>query len=271
MVQRDNGDSASHSGCKMYLLIHLILTLAIAAGCASVSAAEAQSSAPAVAVAATDPGLSGQLGSEDPLYMKLTYRSEQPVSFQAEGRLGGKLVQGMMVNGLVPQPAGTGETLAFIAYRAGAKVDAIKINVFDTKHRILTSIEVPAHLSWTAAPARDPTRYADWVVPMKQINDQRARRQFLTDPQALLGIAMVLTVPVYLVLQFWLAYAWTGGWRIATLVPLVVVLPALALSLYAISRGSNLGPLPFILVAPPALFYLLIAWVARKVTRRAVA
>jgi hypothetical protein len=249
----------------MTFFVRMMSFVALAAACASVPAAQAQTSAPAVTLAAADPGLSGQLGNEDPLYIKLTYRSQHPVSFQAEGLFGGKSVPGMIANGLVPQPAGGGETLVSIAYRAGTTVDALKINVFDDKYRILTSIQVAADLSWTAAAPRDPSWYAEWVAPLKQINAERARLQAETDPQMWLGIAMMLTVPVYLVLQVWLAYAWTGFWRAAALVPLIFALPALAISLDAISRGSNLGPLPFILLAPLALFYLLVAWVLHLV------
>jgi hypothetical protein len=257
-------------GYEVTLFIRLTLPLALAAGCATVAAAQEQPPAPTVTIAAIDPGPSGQLGNEEPLYIKLTYHSEQPVSFQAEGRLRGKVVSGMMGNGLVPQPVG-GETLVFIAYRAGAKVDAIKINVFDNKSRVLTSIQAPVDLTWTTAPPRDPSRYADWVPPMKRMNDWRMLEQIASDPQALLGYAIVLTVPAYLVLQFWLAYAWTGAWRVAALVPLVVVLPALTFSLFAFSRGSNLAPLPFFLAAPPSLVYLLIAWVFHRARRPAPA
>jgi hypothetical protein len=90
-----------------------------------------------------------------------------------------------------------------------------------------------------------------------------------TDPNVWLGMAIMATVPAYLALQFWLAYAWAGRWRMAALVPLIFVLPALAFSLYATVRGSNLAPLPFILASPLALLYLLTAWVVRKATRSA--
>jgi hypothetical protein len=254
----------------MALFIRLILPLAFAAGCTSVAAAQADLPAPIVTVAASDPGLSGRLGNKEPLYLKLTYRTEQPVSFHAEGLLRGKSMAGIGDNGVASQP-GAGETLVSVAFPAGVKVDGIKINVIDTNYRVLTSIQVPATLTWTTAPPRDPSRYADWVVPMKRINDRRIREQIASDPEAWLGMAIMLTVPAYLVLQIWLAYAWTGGWRMAALVPLVVVLPALALSLYGISRGSNLGPLPSIIVSPYTLGYLLIAWLLHAVTRPAAA
>ncbi|MGO9702961.1 MAG: hypothetical protein ACLPX7_27305 [Xanthobacteraceae bacterium] len=249
------------------------MILALAAGCADVAGAQAPPSTfatPTVAIMATDPGLSGQLGNEDPLYIKLTYRSEQPVSLRAEGRFRGETVPGMVGN-TVMQLSGAGEALVSIAYRASAKVDAIKINVFDDRWRALTSIEASADLAWTTAPSRDPSGYAEWVIPLKQIDDQRARWLAVTSPDTWIAVASMLSVPAYLVLQFWLGLAWTGGWRWAAFLPLVLTLPALSLTVYATSRGANLAPMPILLAAPPALFYLLIAWVLHKVMRRSAA
>jgi hypothetical protein len=80
----------------------------------------------------------------------------------------------------------------------------------------------------------------------------------------------MLSVPFYLVLQIRLGYVWTGGWRWASLLPLVFTLPALYITADATRRGANLAPIPILLAAPPALFYLLIAWLLRKVMRRPV-
>jgi hypothetical protein len=254
----------------MTRLVRLMVTLTLAAGGADVACAQAPPPTPTVAIVATDPGLSGQLGKEDPLYIKLTYRSEQPVSLRAEGSLQGKTVPGA-IGEVVQAPAGAGEALLSMAYRAGVKIDTIKITVFDDRRRTLTSTEAPADLSWTTAPRRDPSGYAEWVIPLKQIQDQRARWQAITSPDTWFAAAMMFSVPAYLVLQLCLGYSWTGGWRWATLLPLVFTLPALAWTISAASHGANLAPMPMLLAAPPALLYLLIAWVLHKVMRRPAA
>jgi hypothetical protein len=251
----------------MTRLVRLMVTLALAAGGADVACAQAPPSTPSVAIVATDPGLPGQLGNEDPLYIKLTYRSGQPVSLRAEGSLQGKTVPGA-IGEVVQPPAGAGEALLSMAYRAGVKIDAIKITVFDDRRRTLTSSEAPADLSWTTAPRRDPSGYAEWVIPLKQIQDQRERWQAITSPDTWFAAAMMFSVPAYLVLQLCLGYAWTGGWRWAALLPLVFTLPALTLTASATWRGANLAPIPILLAAPPALFYLLTAWVLHKIMRR---
>jgi hypothetical protein len=78
--------------------------------------------------------------------------------------------------------------------------------------------------------------------------------------QTIISLAAKLSVPVYVILQLWLPFRWSGGWRIATLFPMVVMLPSLGSSLYALytaSVNSNLGLILLILLAPPCCLYLL--------------
>jgi hypothetical protein len=86
-----------------------------------------------------------------------------------------------------------------------------------------------------------------------------------------IAYVMMLSVPAYFVLQLWLGHAWTGIWRWVALFPLVFTLPALAWTISAASHGANLAPMPMLLAAPPALLYLLIAWVLRQAMRRLTA
>lgn len=76
---------------------------------------------------------------------------------------------------------------------------------------------------------------------------------------------MGLTFFGYFILQVWLVRRWSGGWRLAALVPLLITGPAVLFSLYALSRGSNLWPLTLIFLAPVGCVYLLMAWGARTV------
>ena len=77
------------------------------------------------------------------------------------------------------------------------------------------------------------------------------------------------SVPVYFILQGWVVYAWVGGWRIASLVPLVVIGPAVAFSAFALAHGSNLWPLTVILLSPLCLVYLLFVCAIRVLRNRA--
>jgi hypothetical protein len=85
-----------------------------------------------------------------------------------------------------------------------------------------------------------------------------------------LGLIVMAGVPLYLILQCWLAYSWAGRWRIASLVPLIATGPAVLFSLFALSQGSNLWPLTVIFLAPFGLIYLLIVCAIRAVADRAM-
>ena len=67
-----------------------------------------------------------------------------------------------------------------------------------------------------------------------------------------------LTIPGYFYLQYRLLRRWSGGWKLAALAPIVLVVPAVVFSLYALSRDSNLWPLTVIFLAPVGFAYLLI-------------
>jgi hypothetical protein len=86
-----------------------------------------------------------------------------------------------------------------------------------------------------------------------------------------IGLVVMMSVPLYFILQVWFAYTWVGGWRIASLVPLVAIGPAVAFSAFALAHGSNLWPLTVILLAPLCLVYLLIVCAIRALRNRASA
>ena len=91
------------------------------------------------------------------------------------------------------------------------------------------------------------------------------------DTDVVVGIGVLAPTPIYFILQIWFGFAWRGGWRIAALLPLIIMLPALAWTVQGALRGANLAPMPAILAAMPSLLYLVILWVLRRLTRSAPA
>ena len=83
----------------------------------------------------------------------------------------------------------------------------------------------------------------------------------------LLGSIITLTVPAYFLLQPWAAVRLRGGWRIASLAPLLIAIPTALWSLYALSRDSNLWPITFILFAPFGTIYLLMLLLLHRALR----
>jgi len=81
---------------------------------------------------------------------------------------------------------------------------------------------------------------------------------------SVIGGLVMLLVPAYLVLQPWALLSLQGGWRIAAAAPLLIAIPTALWSLRALSHGSNLWPLTFILFAPVGAIYLLALLLARR-------
>jgi hypothetical protein len=89
----------------------------------------------------------------------------------------------------------------------------------------------------------------------------------LTSSLEIIGGLWMIGVPLYFVLQVWLGFRWTGGWRIAALMPLAPIGPAILWSLYALSHQSNLWPITVVLLAPLGSIYLLIVWMLHAIVR----
>lgn len=80
----------------------------------------------------------------------------------------------------------------------------------------------------------------------------------------LLGLAMMLAVPAYCVLQLFAAIRLRGGARTAALLPLIPAMPLIVWCAYALADQSNLWPVPFILFAPFGTIYLAIVLLANR-------
>jgi hypothetical protein len=81
----------------------------------------------------------------------------------------------------------------------------------------------------------------------------------------LLEEAWLVLGPAYFFLQYFTLARYRGGWRIAALVPLVVMVPIVGQAILAFLAGSNLWPRLLILVSPIAFFYLVAVAIIRAV------
>src|SRR5262245_45213960 len=232
-----------------------LLLLMLSVCCAAV--ARAADGMLSVSIADSDPGLSGRLGSQEPLYLRIAYRSDRPVRVRAEGLAGARKI-GAMNNGMPLHPAGQGEALVWIAYNQGTSLDRLRISLHDDKWREVHAVSVPVQLQWDAGARRDTRQRAAWVARMSE-TQQRMISQQMNDATPAggmwLGAAFMLAVPGYFVLQILFAWGWNGGWRTAALVPLIVIAPAVIYSLFALTQGSNLWPLAVIFLATLGFVY----------------
>ena len=79
----------------------------------------------------------------------------------------------------------------------------------------------------------------------------------------LVGFVVMAGVPAYFVAQPMALVRFPGGWRLAALAPLLLTVPALLFSLYALHQGSNLWPLSLIFAAAIGSIYLSALWLVR--------
>ena len=83
----------------------------------------------------------------------------------------------------------------------------------------------------------------------------------------IVGLVLVVgavLAPVYLILQAWFGYAWTGRWRIVALIPLAGLVVFTCLNLRApVNITDPLAAL--MLFAPLGSVYLVIAGIARAI------
>lgn len=224
---------------------------------------------PSVTVIETDPQLNGELGNYEPLYVKFSYQTAQKMVVEIDGLSAGNPAPGMMSGGIFPASPGSGEHVLWIAYRAGAAIDGLRVSILDPRQRPISHFDLPAHLQWAAKPWRAMNERPQWVQ-QKHRDDQRLTPMAPpTTTEIVLGMAVIYGVPlVYLLMQASFGFFWADGWRKLALLPLILMGPAILWSLYAFTDGSNLAPLPVIFVAPLGLAYLAILWLARAASMR---
>jgi hypothetical protein len=74
-------------------------------------------------------------------------------------------------------------------------------------------------------------------------------------------------VPGYFILQIWLPLRMLGYWRVAALLPIIVLVPLLLHAGMALAMESNLWPILIIFFAPLGLLYLGALGIAHAVHR----
>ena len=260
----------------MPLILRLVLILA-----AAISAcAPAQALAPEVSIITSYPGLSGQLGRDAPLYLRLSYRSDVPIRVQAKGYFeGAEVREAVRWNPSPAYPAGSGEALVWIAYYGATRLDEIRIEVSDAGWQPLTVASLRLNIAWSSAPAARGHEPA-WVKRLSGAQQSAAAASAAARDDsfgfgfgvfdALIGPLLAIGVPGYFVLQALFVWRFSSGWRIAALAPLLLMGPLMAHAFFALSMGSNIWPLFVIFAAPVLFLYLVALWAARFVVRGAL-
>lgn len=226
------------------------------------SHAVAQSPPVVLEVLATDPASEATLQRGETFYARVAYQSDRPLRIRIQGLHQGKPLP-TMTNPAPRADPPSGEALVWLASDQPVAADEIRVSAEDqATGKVIAQASLPANLEWTGTPAATPRQVAEWARTMSQAQQQVISEEMRGYGQSggfmdtLLGLVMMLSVPGYIAAQVWSLKRLEGGWRKAAWVPAFVMGAALAFSLFALSRGSNLWPIWLILLAPLALIWL---------------
>jgi hypothetical protein len=226
-----------------------------------------------VQILATDPGSPASLGQTQPFSLRVGYASSEPVVISARPSFDGRTVPAM--NGGEPHRGpGQGEVLMWFAYHEAQQIDAITVTARTASGKIIAEATSAVALTWTGQPTPWPAPAA-WVQQLRAESEREAKARnqaMMNSPlmQIVDAFAMVVmwTVPGYFVLQGWLLWSLSGGWRRAAAAPLLPMGAVLVYTVYAFLDGSNIFPLVLIFTAPMAFLYLVIIaglyWMGRQ-------
>jgi hypothetical protein len=234
-------------------------------------------SPPAIAQTVTimerDPAPGVALSLDEALFVRLTYTSDTPLRFQASGYRGGTVLEkDVRMNPAPVYPAGSGEAVVWISYGTPATVDELRVEVYDSRFQLLSSLRHRVDAEWRQNAAVPRVRAA-WVDRLNGAQQQMISVALQDDGSdsllwMLLFQVIGLSIPGYFILQFWTWRRWAGGWWVLGLLPLIVTVPVGVYTLFALAAGSNLWPLLMIFTLPCAFAYLAVAGLARFAMKR---
>lgn len=230
--------------------------------------------APVVEILQTDPVPGTALHANEPLYVHLKYRSNEPLRFQVMGFLDGeKMEKSAAFNPAPEYPAGDGKAIAWIAYSGKTGLDELKVIVSDRHWKTVDKISLPLEMNWSGRPSKHWRQPAEWARTLSAQQQEMTRQTMGGTPPsagetALWGILMMLmawSIPGYIALQIYMLLKYEGRWRRLAALPLWGTVPLFAYTLFALLAGSNLWPLMLLFLGPCAFIYLLIIlWLKKK-------
>lgn len=197
------------------------------------------------------------------LYIEVSYHSALPVRFQARAFAQGQSVDaGQAMNPSIVHPAGDGSALVWVSFREPASIDQVRVTAYDEQWHPLATLPITQSIRWLPQSAKHRQQRPDWVQALVDADEQIDREYRQAHPPApdpvgdFLATLVFVSVPGYLLLQGASLLTQHGRWRLASLVPLLIMVPAAVYAIFALSAGSNLWPLVFIFASPIGFLYL---------------
>jgi hypothetical protein len=225
-----------------------------------------------------DPPPGATLSAQEPVYVRLSYRSDRPLRFRAGGYLSGtEVTHSASFNPAPVYPAGSGEAIVWISYNEAAAIDEVKIVVAGEDWSALDERSLAVDAIWNGMTSQARRQPAAWVRTLSAEQQTMVAARASSDGPngdgdsvlwGLLLMVMGWSIPGYLGLQVYMLRRYEGRWRRLALLPLWMMVPLLVYTLFALLAGSNLWPLVMLFLAPFAFVYLLVVLSIRMMSGR---
>jgi hypothetical protein len=270
--------AASHQLWRSTAMIRVSRALVLFLGLAVGASAQTP---PVVRIIAVSPEPADRLAGGQNLNVRLAYESDRPLRFQAAGYRGGQKHESLATNPSPAYPAGKGEAIVWVFGQPGARIDEIRVHVYEADWHQISELPVPVQAAWRAGVPSAPA--APWVAELSSAQQRAVSQAMRQEPQPTsfldkiwFGLVVVLlpvaflTVPGYPILQLFTLWKLRGPARLLSALPLAFMLPVYAFCLYAFLQKSNLWPLYAIFASPVAFIFTLVVFlIARRRERTA--
>jgi hypothetical protein len=219
----------------------------------------------------TSPASPAVLYQDEALYVLIQYKSERPLRFQAVGKYRDhEIMVHVRLNPSQAYPEGDGQAIAWVAYDKPTEIDALMVTVYNENWQPLETKIMMLSAVWQEGNSQHTHSQASWV---KQLN--REQQASVTQSQEPLSTWDVLffqllnlSIPLYWILQITVLLKWSAEWRKVACLPLLISIPLLVYTLYALYMQSNLWPLMMLFITPITLLILLIIMIYKKMHTR---
>ena len=219
-----------------------------------------------------DPPLEATLGSNEQLYINVSYESNEPIRFLASAlRNGDKREVGAIMSPATLHASGQSNALLWIAFANPTHIDEVIVTAYDEGWNSLMRVSAATNVRWNGTLVEIPRKPAAWVSELQK--KERLKRDYLFDPEPnqpepasdIIFILAVLSIPIYIFLQIRMLRRYSQRWRELATVPLITALPLVAYALW-VGIGFNLRLWPpfimyFVLFASG---YLMTLWGIKK-------
>ncbi len=268
-------ESPDNAGIMTFPRIILAGFALLATVAAFVPAVAQTASRTAFKIVALDPGPNSTLGTNDRLYLRISYESPVPVRFAAKAIRQGAEQGEAYTSSTPPYAAGLGEALVWLGFPTPIRIDEIRVTAYDMEWQELGTLTNAVVATWESREDGQPRATAEWVGPLLKQHRHAFDTAFDPQPQQpaplfdIFFLISVLAMPVYLALQLRMLVRYRGRWQWYAAAPLLPFVPMGLYSVFGLGLSSSLWVIFLFRYMTVALLYLLILWVVKWANERA--